>query len=106
MRAQGRRWLRLVHKLIRPAADTVERMQKGAYKVDSKNKIACHETDKPLCNSEGAASLNQCYNILVESKNVGFSSGLERLRYPMQVKGQAKGSELGPTPKSDRLGFV
>ena len=37
MRAQGRRWLRLVHKLIRPAADTVERMQKGAaYKVDSK----------------------------------------------------------------------
>lgn len=34
---RGRRWLRLVHKLMRPAPDTVERMQKGtAYKVDSK----------------------------------------------------------------------
>lgn len=65
MRAQGRRWLRLVHKLIRPAADTVERMQKGAYKVDSKKSIACHETDKPLLHYCRAASLNQCYNILV-----------------------------------------
>lgn len=33
-------------------------MQKGAYKVDSKKEIACHETDKPLRNSEGAASLS------------------------------------------------
>ena len=58
MRAQGRRWLLWVHKLIRPAAKTVERMQKEASKVDSKKKIACHETDKPLRNSEGVASLS------------------------------------------------
>lgn len=68
-------------------------MQKRALKVDSKKEIACHEheTDKPLCNSEGAVLLFQCYNLLVQSKNVLFASGfeLERLRYPMQVKGQS-----------------
>lgn len=67
MRAQGRRWLRLVHKLIRPAADTVERMQKGAYKVDSKKK------------SQLPAMRQTSRSAIVK----------ERLRYPMQVKGQS-----------------
>ncbi|KAE9454360.1 hypothetical protein C3L33_13736, partial [Rhododendron williamsianum] len=38
-----------------------------------------------------AALLNQCYNILVEPKNVVFPGGLELLRYAMQVKGCSSG---------------
>lgn len=60
MRAQGRRWLRLVHKLIRPAADTVERMQKGAYKVDSKkSKLpAMRQTSRSAIVKERLRSIN------------------------------------------------